>query len=43
MAVVRVDAQLIDHLEGVLAPVFDVDEAEIQRRAVITEEAATLT
>jgi len=27
MAVVRIDSELIDDLEGVLAPVLDVDEA----------------
>jgi hypothetical protein len=26
MAVVRVDTELVDHLEGILAPVPDVDE-----------------
>ena len=39
MAVVGVDAQLVDHLEVVLAPVADVDEREVQRRAVVALEA----
>ena len=38
MAVVRIDAELIDDLEGVLAPVLDVDEGVIERRAVVTDE-----
>ena len=38
MAVVGVDAQLIDHLEGVLAPVLDVDQGVKQRRAVVPLE-----
>jgi hypothetical protein len=42
MAVVRVDAELVDHLEGVLAPVLDVDERVVQRRAVITGETVAL-
>ena len=38
MAVVGVDAQLVDHLEGVLAPVLDVDQGVKQRRAVVPLE-----
>ena len=38
MAVVRIDAELIDDLEMVLAPVLDVDEGVIERRAVVTDE-----
>ena len=38
MAVVRIDAELINDLEGVLAPVLDVDEGVIERRAVVTDE-----
>ena len=39
VAVVGVDAKLMDDLKGVLAPVFDVDERVIQRRAVVAGEA----
>ena len=38
MAVVRIDAELIDDLEVVLAPVLDVDEGVIERRAVVADE-----
>ena len=38
MAVVRVDAQLADDLERVLAPVLNVDERVVQRRAVVARE-----
>ena len=38
VAVVGVDAQLVDHLEGVLAPVLDVDQGVVQRRAVFAGE-----
>jgi len=39
VAVVGVDAQLVDNLEAVLAPVLDVDQGVVQRRAVIALEA----
>ena len=32
--IVRIDAELVDHLKRVFAPVFDVDERVIQRRAI---------
>ena len=38
MAVVGIDAELIDDLEGVLAPVFDVDEGVVERRTVVADE-----
>ena len=38
VAVVRVDAELIDDLERVLAPVFDVDQRVVQRRAIVAGE-----
>ena len=38
MAVVRIDAELINDLEGVLTPVLDVDEGVVERRAVIADE-----
>ena len=38
MAVVRVDAELIDDFEAVLAPVLDVDECVVERRAVVADE-----
>ena len=42
VAVVRVDTELVDHLEGILAPVLDVDEREVQRRAIVASKAVTL-
>ena len=42
VAIVRVDAELVDDLEGVFAPVLDVDEGVVQRRAVIAGEAVDL-
>ena len=38
MAVVGIDAELIDDLEVVLAPVIDVDEGVVERRAVVADE-----
>ena len=38
MAVVRIDAELIDDLEVVLAPVVDVDEGVVERRAIVAGE-----
>ena len=38
MAVVRIDAELIDDLEVVFAPVLDVDEGVVERRAVVADE-----
>lgn len=35
VAVVGVDAELVDHLEGVLAPILDVHQGVIERRAVV--------
>src|SRR4051794_33028696 len=42
MAVVSVDAELADDLEGVLAPVVDVDERVIKRGAVVAREAVAV-
>ncbi len=42
VAVVRVDAELVDDLEGVFAPVLDVDQGVVQRRAVIAGEGIDL-
>ena len=42
VAVVGVDAELVDDLEGVLAPVLDVDERVVERRAVVAGEALRL-
>jgi hypothetical protein len=39
VAVVGVDAKLVDNFKRVLAPVVDVDEGVVQRRAVFTSEA----
>jgi hypothetical protein len=38
VAVVCVDAELVDDFEMVLAPVFDVDQREVQRRAIVAGE-----
>ena len=38
MAVVGIDAELIDDLEGVLAPVLDIDEGVVERRTVVADE-----
>src|ERR1700688_3881832 len=38
MAVVRIYAELIDDLEGVLAPVLDVDEGVVEWCAVVADE-----
>ena len=38
MAVVRIDAKLIDDLEVVLAPVLDVDEGVVERRTVVADK-----
>lgn len=38
VAVVGVDAELVDDFEGVFAPVFDVDEGVVQRGAVVAGE-----
>ena len=40
VAVVGVDAELVDDLEGVLAPVLDVDQGVVERGAVIAGEGA---
>ena len=42
VAVVRVDAELVDDLEGVFAPVVDVDERVVERRAVVAGEAVAV-
>jgi hypothetical protein len=42
VAVVCVDAQLVDDLESVFAPVLDVDQGVIERRAVLPSEAVAL-
>jgi hypothetical protein len=42
VAVVGVDAELVDDLEGVFAPVLDVDQGVVQRRAVVAGEAVAL-
>lgn len=43
MAIVRVDAELVNHLKRVLAPVPDVDERVVERRAVVAYEAISFT
>ena len=43
VAVVSVDVQLIDHLKAVLAPVPDVDQGVVERRAVVALKAVALT
>ncbi|OPZ61164.1 MAG: hypothetical protein BWY88_00346 [Synergistetes bacterium ADurb.Bin520] len=42
VAVVGVDAQLVDHLEGVFAPVFDVDQGVLEGCAVVALEGVAL-
>ena len=42
VAVVGVDAELADDLEAVLAPVVDVDQRVVQRRAVVAGEAVAV-
>lgn len=42
VAVVRVDAELVHDLKGVFAPVLDVDQGVVQRRAVIAGEGVDL-
>ena len=42
VAVIRVDAKLVDDLEGVFTPVLDVDQGVVQRRAVVAGEAVAL-
>jgi hypothetical protein len=42
MAIIGIDAELIDNLERILAPVLDVDEGVVQRCAVIAGEAVAL-
>ncbi len=39
VAVLGVDAQLVDDFEGVFAPIFDVDQGVMERRAIIAVEA----
>lgn len=41
-AVVGVNAKLIDELEGVFAPVLDVDKGVVERGAVVAGEAVNL-
>jgi len=38
-----VDAQLIDHLKTVLAPVFEVDQHEVEGGAVVALEGVVIT
>lgn len=42
VAVVRVDAELVNDLEVVFAPVLDVDEGVVQRRAIVPGEVIDL-
>ena len=42
VAVVGVDSKLVDDFKGVLAPVLDVDQGVVQRRAIVTREAVDL-
>ncbi|SCZ84437.1 hypothetical protein NSMM_160027 [Nitrosomonas mobilis] len=42
MAVIGADAQLINHLEAVFAPVLEVDQRIVKRRAVITFKTVAL-
>ena len=42
VAIVGVDAELVDDLEGVFAPVLDVDQSEVERCAVVAGKAVAL-
>lgn len=42
VAAVGVDAELVDHLKGVFAPVLDIDQGVEQRRAVVSLKAVAL-
>jgi hypothetical protein len=42
VTVVRIDAELVDDLEGILAPVLDVDQGVVERCAVVAGEAVDL-
>ena len=42
VAVVGVDAELADDFKGVLAPVLDVDQRVVERRAVVAGEGVAL-
>ena len=42
VAVVGVDAELVDDLEAVLAPVLDVDQGVVQRGAVVAGKRVAL-
>lgn len=42
MAVVGIDTELVDDFEGVFAPVLDIDQGEIQRGAIVADEAVAI-
>ncbi len=42
MAIVSIDAQLADDLEGVLAPVIDVHEGVVERGAIVADEGVAI-
>jgi hypothetical protein len=42
VAVVRVDAELVDDLEGVLAPILQVHQRVVERRAIVASERVDL-
>ena len=42
MAVVSVDAELVDDFKRVFAPVFNVDQGVVQRRSIIAGEGVPL-
>jgi len=43
VAVVSIDAELIDHLEGVFAPVPDIYESVVERRSIISSKVVAFT
>jgi hypothetical protein len=42
VAVLRIDTKLIDYFKGVFAPVLQVDQRIVQRRAVVTREGVDI-
>ena len=42
VAVLRIYSKLIDHLKVVLAPILQVDQRIVQRRAVVTREGVEI-
>jgi hypothetical protein len=43
VAVVRIDAELVDNLKAVFAPILDVDQGVVERGAIIAFKAVAPT